>query len=304
MRLNIVHHPAYVATLPDGHRFPMDKYGRLFHVLCDDGLAVTDNCHAPEPAPRHWIKLVHDADYVDGILDLTASNATMRQIGLPLNDTVARRSRCAVAGTVLTGRLALRHGIACNTAGGSHHAASTHGAGFCVFNDVAIAARLLQAEEGLARILVIDLDVHQGDGTAEIFHGDESVFTFSMHCDKNFPARKQTSDLDVGLAEGAGDAVYLQLLAMHLFEVIRRTQPELVFYNAGVDPHMDDRLGKLMLSDDGLARRDTMVLRACLDASVPVACAIGGGYAADGAASARRHTIVHRAAADLIDTNS
>jgi acetoin utilization deacetylase AcuC-like enzyme len=204
---------------------------------------------------------------------------------------VALRSRAAVAGTLLTARLALAHGVACNTAGGSHHASRAHGAGFCTFNDVAVAAANLLAER------VIAIDVHQGDGTAEIFAGDARVFTLSMHAARNYPARKVPGDLDVELADGVGDDAYLDALQAVLPGVLEAQRPDLVFFNAGVDPHRDDKLGRLALSDDGLARRDRYVLNACLSRGLPVAGVIGGGYSADIDALARRHATLHREAA-------
>lgn len=296
MMLPIVHHPAYVASLPDGHRFPMDKFGRLIEVLRADGLAANGNCHTPEPAPRWWLELAHDAEYVGDILDLTASAETMRRIGLPLSPALVARSRLAVAGTVLAAELALEHGLACNTAGGSHHAQSGTGAGFCVFNDVAVAARVMQARGRALQMLVIDLDVHQGDGTAEIFRGDAAVFTFSMHGRKNYPVRKQTSDLDVPLPDGMGDDAYLATLRESLDLVWSRVRPDLVFYNAGVDPHAGDRLGKLALSDAGLFARDRMVIDDCRMRGLPLAGVIGGGYGPDIDAIARRHALLYQAA--------
>ena len=292
----IVHHPDYVAPLPEGHRFPMDKFGRLMARLRSAGLATEANTFAPEPAPRSWLALAHDPAYVDSILDLTAGADVMRRIGLPLTPRLARRARLAVAGTTLAAELALEHGVACNAAGGSHHAGYAQGAGFCVFNDVAVAARVAQAKGLARRILVIDLDVHQGDGTAEIFEGDESVFTFSMHAQRNYPVRKRRSDRDVGLPDGVGDDAYLGILGEHLDDLLPRVGPDLVFYNAGVDSHRDDRLGRLALSDDGLRRRDGMVLDSCRRAGVPVAAVIGGGYGPDVEALARRHAGLFAAA--------
>lgn len=298
MSVPIVHHRAYTVPLPHRHRFPMNKYAMLFDVLRADGLAPPDACHAPEPAPRWWLELAHDAGYVADICEQTAAPETMRRIGLPLSPELVERSRCAVGGTVLAARLALERGIACQTAGGSHHAGHAAGAGYCVFNDVAVAARVLQAQ-GLAQdIVVVDLDVHQGDGTAEIFRGDNAVYTFSMHCEHNFPTRKQPGDRDVGLAAGMTDADYLRTLAEHLDAVLAGRRPDIVFYNAGVDPHVDDRLGKLALSDAGLKARDDRVIGACLDRNIPVACVIGGGYAQDIAVLARRHAILHAVADD------
>jgi len=293
----VVHHPFYVAPLPAGHRFPMDKYGRLMARLRALGLATAANTWEPEPAPRDWLELAHEPAYVAAILEGHADAATMRRIGLPWSRRLALRARLSSAGTVLAGELALGFGLACNTAGGSHHARRSGGAGFCVFNDVAVAARVLQARGLAGRILVIDLDVHQGDGTADIFAGDRSVFTFSMHGERNYPVRKVPGDRDVGLADGTSDAEYLDTLAHELERLLAREIPDLVFYNAGVDPHADDRLGRLALSEEGLARRDALVLAACRDAGLPVAAAIGGGYDDDVAALAERHLLLFRAAA-------
>ena len=299
--LPLVHHPAYVAPLPNRHRFPMNKFAALIALLRAEGLAGEDNLHAPSPAPRWHLELVHDGDYVADMLEGTASPATLRRIGLPWSPALAFRSRCAVAGTLLTAELALQHGIACNTAGGSHHARADGGAGYCVFNDVAVAARVLQARGRAQRMLVVDLDVHQGDGTARIFAGDPAVFTFSMHAERNFPVRKAQSDLDVPLPDGMADEAYLACLADHLPALLARERPELVFYVAGVDPHGEDRLGRLALSDAGLARRDAYVLRCCREQQIPVAGVLGGGYADDMAVLARRHALLHRSAAQLLD---
>lgn len=298
MTPRVVHHPGYLAPLPAGHRFPMAKFARLRAVLAEAGV---ERAETPDPAPADWLALAHDRPYVDAILEQTAGPEIMRRIGLPLSPALALRSRLAVAGTVLAARLALEDGIACNTAGGSHHAGHAHGAGFCVFNDVAVAARLLLAEGRVARVLVVDLDVHQGDGTAEILAGDSAVFTFSMHCERNYPVRKQQSDLDFSLEEGVGDGEYLALLARHLPALIAHVLPDLVFYNAGVDPHVDDRLGKLALSDAGLLARERLVVDCCARAGVPLATVVGGGYADDVEALARRHALVHRAAREAFE---
>ncbi len=296
MAVPIVHHPCYAKPLPHRQGFPMGKYALLIQLLRQQGLATAGTCHAPDLAPRWWLELAHDSDYVDAIMAQTADSAVMRRIGLPLSPQLVARARAGVGGTVLTARLALQRGIACNSAGGSHHAGIGHGAGYCVFNDVAVAARVLQAMGLAMRMLVIDLDVHQGDGTAEIFRGDGAVYTFSMHCEENFPVRKQPGDRDVGLAVGTGDEVYLDILQQHLDEILSGPPPDLVFYNAGVDPHGTDRLGKLALSDDGLARRDAMVISACAARGLPIACVLGGGYAKDAGALAQRHGLLYAAA--------
>ena len=295
--LAVVHHPAYRADMPAGHRFPMDKFGRLADRLLAEG--VVDRFHTPEPADFALVAAVHDPDYVRMIFEADAPREVERRIGLPISPSVAARSRAAVGGTLLTARLALERGIACNTAGGSHHAARGYGSGFCTFNDVAVAARRLLDEGAVARVLVIDLDVHQGDGTAFIFEHEPAVFTFSMHGAKNFPARRARSDLDIDLPDGTADEAYLDTLAEHLPRLLEQVSPDLVFYNAGVDPHRDDKLGRLALSDEGLARRDRHVLESCRAAGAGVAGVIGGGYGADIDALADRHATLHREAARL-----
>ncbi len=297
--LPIVHHPAYTAPMPATHRFPMGKFERVMRVLLRDGLVVPNQVHRPEPAPRSWLEGAHSKRYVDAVVDQTLSEFAVRRIGLPMSAAVATRAAAANGGTVLTARLALEHGLACNTAGGSHHAFTGHGSGFCVFNDVAVAARLLLAEGKIERALVVDLDVHQGDGTAKMLEDEPRIFTFSMHCRTNFPARKQKSDLDIELEPGIGDLVYLKALADSLPALLETHRPDLVFFNAGVDPHRDDRLGRLALTDAGLERRERQVLETCLRRGVAVAGVLGGGYVADLDRLARLHSILHRVAADV-----
>ena len=301
MRVPVVHHPAYVAPLPPAHRFPMPKFARLLACLRETGLLLPSQEFVPEPAPRGWLELAHAGSYVSAILEGRLDPAAERRLGLPLSPALAMRARCAVAGTVLAARLALEHGVACNTAGGSHHAFAGFGSGFCVFNDVAVAAALLLAEGLVGRVLVVDLDVHQGDGTAAIFAGEPRVVTFSIHCRANFPARKQQSDLDLALDAGTGDADYLAAVAGLVPALLDRVRPDLVFYNAGVDPHGDDRLGRLAMTDAGLAERERLVLAACRARGVPVACVVGGGYAEDLDRLARRHALLHEAILTLPD---
>ncbi|SOC10451.1 histone deacetylase family protein [Stappia indica] len=299
MSLAIVHHPAFCADIPAAHRFPMNKFRRVADVLVEDGLVAEGGFHRPAPAPAEWIALAHDRAYVDQVFAADVPAPIAREIGLPMSESVGFRARCATAGTVLTALLALDRGIACNTAGGSHHARSSQGAGFCVFNDVAVAIRLLMADRAIRRAMVVDLDVHQGDGTAEIFAGDEAVFTLSLHAARNYPVRKVPSTLDVPLEDGLRDAAYLQALADVLPAALARFRPDIVFYNAGVDPHEEDRLGRLSLSDEGLAARDRYVVEQVRKAGIPLAGVIGGGYLEDIDRLARRHTILHRAAAEV-----
>jgi len=295
-RLPLVYHPAYSAQMSAETRFPMGKFRRLAEVLVEEGLVEADGFHTPEFADFDLIAAVHDPLYVGQLFDLDLPPAVERRIGLPVNRAVVDRARAATAGTLLTARLALSSGLACNCAGGSHHAARDYGAGYCLFNDVAVAATALLREGAVTRILVVDVDVHQGDGTAFIFEHEPAVFTFSIHGEKNFPARKARSDLDIELADGVGDDAYLAALSDVLPGLLTQVRPDLVFYNAGVDPHADDRLGRLALSDDGLARRDAYVLETCLATGVPVASVIGGGYDPDLERLARRHAILHRTA--------
>lgn len=300
MNLPVVYHPDYVAPMPAGHRFPMAKFRLLFEQLQRADFAVDLSFYTPQFPTLETLQLVHTADYVQGYCQGTLDPKAIRRIGLPWSEALARRTQIAVGGTILTAQLALQQGIACNTAGGTHHAYPDYGSGFCIFNDLAIAAKTIQ-HQGLAhKILIVDLDVHQGDGTAWIFRSDPSVFTFSMHCDGNFPYRKQNSDWDVPLPEGLDDDGYLQILANYLPDLLSQVKPDLVLYDAGVDTHGGDRLGKLALTDWGLYRRERLVLSECWAAGFPVACVIGGGYATDMGRLVDRHALLHQAAADTL----
>lgn len=297
--LPIVYHPDYVAPLPPGHRFPMAKFGKVYEWLVRDGIAGLDQFHLPERAPLAWLHLAHAPEYVAAYCEGTLDERAMRRIGFPWNAALVNRTCLAVGGTVLTAQLALQVGLACSTAGGTHHAFYNFGSGFCIFNDLAIAARYLRQNGQARRVLIIDLDVHQGDGTAAILQQEADIFTFSMHCRDNFPFRKQQSDLDLELPVGAEDAHYLQTLAGALPALLQQVRPDFVFYDAGVDPHVEDMLGKLALTAEGLYQRDQYVLDLCLRQGIPVATVIGGGYQKDIDRLARRHCTVHRAASDL-----
>lgn len=299
MRPALVYSPAYVADLPAGHRFPMPKFKALFERLKERGLAEGDRLVEVVPAPRAWLETAHAPGYVTAILEQTLPEAAARRLGFPLNLSIARRSRAAVAGTVQAARLALEEGLAMNLAGGSHHAHADYGAGFCVFNDVAVAARLLRAEGRIRSALIVDLDVHQGDGTAAICRGDPAIVTCSVHCATNFPARKETSDVDLALAAETGDGAYLAALGALLPPLLERSRPDLVFFNAGVDPHADDRLGRLALSDKGLAEREAFVLELCRKNGLPLVCVVGGGYGRTLEEVVDRHMILHEVARDL-----
>jgi acetoin utilization deacetylase AcuC-like enzyme len=295
----IVYHPHYVAPLPQGHRFPMVKFQKLYELLLKDGILTPKNLYQPEIPDQSLLELVHTPDYIENYCQGTLDAKAQRRIGLPWSAELVRRTCTAVGGTILTAKLALEHGIACNTAGGTHHAFPDFGSGFCIFNDLAIAARVLQKWGLVKQVLIVDLDVHQGDGTAFIFQNDPRVFTFSMHCEINFPSRKQTSDLDVPLPEGLDNDGYLQILANYLPDLLSQVKPDLVLYDAGVDTHVGDRLGKLALTDEGIYRRERQVLSTCRAGGYPVACVIGGGYAEEMESLVYRHSLLHRAARDV-----
>ena len=274
----------FVLPLPPGHRFPMPKYRMLRERL--EGLAGVEMRQAPAASDGE-LALAHTPAYVSAVTDGTLSAAQLREIGFPWSEAMVARARRSVGATIAAARAALAGGIATNLAGGTHHASADKGAGYCVFNDVAVAARLMQAEwhrarhASLLRIAVIDLDVHQGNGTAAIFADDSSVFTLSMHGAKNFPFRKEASDLDIELPDGCGDAQYLEALDAALAELWRRHEhapPGLIFYLAGADPHEGDRLGRLKLTTAGLAERDRRVLAAARERRIPIAMSMAGGY--------------------------
>jgi len=302
MSLPIIYHPDYVTPLPPNHRFPMGKFGLLYQMLLADGIIQPQQVYQPELPPQQWIELVHTPNYVQGYFNGTLDGKTQRRIGLPWSEGLVHRTCLAVGGTILTAKLALEHGMACNTAGGTHHAFPDYGSGFCIFNDLAIAPSVILQLGLVKKILIVDLDVHQGDGTAFIFQNDSRVVTFSMHCGDNFPGRKQASDFDIPLPQGLEDDGYLSILAKQLPEILSEVKPDLVFYDAGVDPHLADRLGKLALTDTGLYQRDHLVLNHCWAAGYPIACVIGGGYSDDLDSLAQRHSLLHRAATAVFHT--
>jgi acetoin utilization deacetylase AcuC-like enzyme len=270
----------FVLPLPQGHRFPMAKYAMLRDALVAQ-LPGIQLLQAPRASDAELLR-VHTPDYVRSIADGTVPPAVMREIGFPWSQAMAERARRSVGATVAAARSAIRQGIGANLAGGTHHAYADKGGGFCVFNDVAVAARVLQAQtqrEGRElQLTVIDLDVHQGNGTARIFQEDETVFTLSLHGEKNFPFRKEASDLDVGLPDGTGDADYLAALDRALLELESGCKPQLVFFLAGADPHEGDRLGRLKLTFDGMQARDQRVFDWCLQRRIPLVLLMAGGY--------------------------
>lgn len=278
----------------------MSKFGRIYETLVSDSIVGLDQFYLPDIVDFETLAQVHRPKYIRDYLDGTIETKAMRRIGFPWSEALVQRTCTAIGGTILTAQLALEQGLACNTAGGTHHAFIDCGSGYCIFNDIAVAARAMQAHsKHVKQILIIDLDVHQGDGTAAIFQDDPTVFTCSVHCEKNFPLRKQKSDLDIGLPEGIDDTSYLQALQQSIPQLLERVKPDLIFYDAGVDPHMDDLLGKLSLSDNGLYQRDYFILNSCLQKGYPVATVVGGGYSKDIDALAKRHTFLFKAATEL-----
>ena len=271
----------FVLPLPPGHRFPMAKYSRLRERLAACGEFRPDDFRVPEAARDEEILRAHCPRYLARVRDGSLSAEEVRRIGFPWSEAMVERSRRSAGATIAAARDALVQGWSANLAGGTHHAFRDRGEGFCVFNDAAIAARAMRAEAGIARVAVIDCDVHQGNGTASILRGDDSAFTFSIHGARNFPFAKERSDLDIELPDGTGDEEYLRQLGLGLDETLERSRPQLAIYLAGADPHEGDRLGRLKLTKEGLARRDARVLDRLASLGVPVAIAMAGGYGRD-----------------------
>lgn len=289
--LPLVTHRDYSYPFPEKHRFAMDKFRRLHETLQNSGIATRENTFTPGLARRGLIQLAHHPDYVSRFAENRLDPRALRRLGLPWSPGLVRRSFISPHGTLLTAHLALRHGIACHLAGGTHHAHYDYPAGFCIFNDLAIAAHSLLQSGHVQRLLIFDCDVHQGDGTARILAAETRAFTCSIHCEKNYPARKAHSDLDVPLPPGTGDDTYLDTIDRTLHPLLDQHKPDLVLYDAGVDVTADDELGYFTLTWEGLRLRDRMVLQHCRRRNIPVATVIGGGYGRDRAALARRHAI-------------
>jgi len=289
--IHVVHHPAYVTPQPTitpaRSTYRWGKNGAIRDLLAAEGEAIA--WHVPDSMPPNWLEAAHDPDYVAEVLAAQVPPAKERRIGFPVTEAVATRAAIVPGGTWLAARLALDHGFAANTAGGSHHALADTGAGYCVFNDLAVAAIRLVEERSVARVLIVDCDVHQGDGTAALTAGRAEIATYSIHAEKNFPARKARSTVDVPLADGIGDEDYCAILEETLAPLVDAVRPDLILYQAGVDPFVDDRLGRLALTEPGLIRRDRLVARLATERGIPLASTVGGGYGDDTLAIARRH---------------
>ena len=297
MELPVVNHKDYEAQLNDDNKFPIKKFGELAKALIKN--KIVKNFYIPEPCSVETLKEAHTEDYINKIKNKTLDKNEIRKIGFPLVDSVVRRSFVATGGTVLATKLALNYGIACNTAGGSHHATSNEGAGFCVFNDVAVAAKYLTTRGLANKILIIDLDVHQGNGNSEIFKNDNQVFTFSMHSKVNYPAKKSVSDLDIELEENLEDREYIDILKNNL-KYLNEEEFDFVFYIAGVDIHYNDRLGKLKISDNGIFERDELVIDNFFSNKIPICGVLGGGYNEDFNKLVELHSSLHKTCAKFL----
>lgn len=279
MRLKAFYSDHFVLPLPPEHRFPMEKYSRLRARILAERVLPPENLLTPDAATDDQILLAHDAAYLERVKRGTLTDREQRRIGFPWSPEMVERTRRSAGGTIGACRRALEEGISVNLAGGTHHAFRDRGGGYCVLNDSAIAARVMQAAGAVRRVVILDCDVHQGDGTAAIFAGDPSVFTFSIHGAGNFPFHKQRSDLDLELEDGTGDDVYLALLEEGVRRALAQANADLAIYLAGADPYAGDRLGRLRLSLEGLAQRDRLVLGLCRERGLPAAVTMAGGYA-------------------------
>ena len=297
--LKIAHHPIYRHSLPEGHRFPMLKYELLPKQLLHEGTCTPENFFEPEIPNDKYIVAVHDPEYFYDLLNIKIPPRQARKIGFPLMEDLVERERIIADGTMKGCLYALENGIAMNIAGGTHHAYSDHGEAFCMLNDQAIGARYLQQEKLAKKILIIDLDVHQGNGTAEIFQNDTSVFTFSMHGESNYPFKKEKSDLDIALPKNTNDDDYLLILKETLPKLISKERPDFIFYLCGVDVIGSDKLGTLALSMEGCKKRDSLVLEICHHLQIPVQCSMGGGYSPDIKTIVEAHANTFRLAQEI-----
>lgn len=297
--LKIAYHPIYKHSLPAGHRFPMEKYELLPKQLVYEGTCIEKNFFEPELASDEDILRVHTQEYLHNLKNLNIEPRATRKTGFPLSAELVEREIRIAGGTIQAAEFAMQFGIAMNIAGGTHHAYSGHGEAFCLLNDQAIAARYLQKKKLAEKILIVDLDVHQGNGTANIFKNDPSVFTFSMHGRNNYPFKKEKSDLDIELPDGTGDEEYLQILKTTLPDLITLHQPDFIFYLSGVDILSTDKLGKLSCSIEGCKERDQFVLQLCHDHKIPVEVSMGGGYSPDIKTIIEAHANTYRLAQEI-----
>ena len=298
--LPIINHPDYVAQIGDDHRFPIKKFGELIKLLRKKNIATTYNTFEPEEVSVPTLLNVHSEEYINKINNLSLDKDEIRKLGFPLVKSVRRRSFVATGGTVLASKLSVKHKLACNTAGGSHHAFSDQGNGYCVFNDVAVATSYLKKKYKYKKILILDLDVHQGDGTAKIFESDDSVFTVSIHSKKNYPSKKQKSNIDIELEDGIKDEEYLNIVNQ-LLQKIGDLQFDFVFYVAGVDVHFEDRLGKLNITETGIRNREELVINNFFKRNIPLCGVLGGGYNHNFEQLVNLHSILHETCKKILE---
>ena len=291
MELPVVNHPEYVAKISENSVFPIKKFSALAEYLLQNN--IVKKFHIPKKCSLETLSRSHSMKYINNIKNKTLDRKAQVRIGFPINDSVVKRSFLATGGTVLASKLALDFKLSCNTAGGSHHAGYDYGAGYCVFNDVAVAANYIKLKKKVRKILILDLDVHQGNGNSEIFKNDKNIFTFSMHCKSNFPAKKSKSDLDVELDDNLEDSSYHKILKDNLF-YLNKFSFDFVFYVAGVDVHYQDKLGKLKLTDKGIFKRDQMVIENFFSKKTPLCGVLGGGYNKDFDKLIELHAMLHR----------
>jgi acetoin utilization deacetylase AcuC-like enzyme len=301
--LPLIYHPDYSCPFPENHRFVMSKFRRLYDFAQESGLIQQDhsNLFQPEAASLDDLSIAHDLNYLQQLTSDSLDRKCMLRIGLPWSEGLIKRTLLAPNGTLLTAHKALEYGLACHLAGGTHHAHRDFGSGYCMVNDLAYTALSLIQSNTVDRILIFDLDVHQGDGTAAILKDQQQIFTCSIHCEKNFPFRKSESDLDIGLPLNMEDDDYLEQVSETLDTLLERVKPDIVLYDAGVDVWQHDRLGKLNISWEGIEKRDQMVLKRCLSDAIPVATVIGGGYDTDHTRLAQRHAIILEQANGLVN---
>ncbi len=293
--------PIYAHPLPEGHRFPMLKYELIPEQLIYEGVISEKNLHAPQYLPQEWALYTHCDEYLGHLLNQTLDARSMRKIGFPLSEQLVTREMMLCQGTIDCAEHVLQHGgIALNVAGGTHHAFYNRGEGFCLLNDFAVAVNYLLRQNKISKALIVDLDVHQGNGTAAIFEGNSQVFTFSMHGAHNYPFHKEMSDLDIPLLDGTDDNTYLNLLQTHLPQLLDKEKPDLVCYLSGVDVLHTDKFGKLKMTAEGCRNRDTIVFEHCMKRGIPVATAMGGGYSPNVNDIVRAHCNTFKAAAELL----
>jgi acetoin utilization deacetylase AcuC-like enzyme len=299
--IRIAHHPIYVHPLPKGHRFPMAKYELLPQQLLLEGTCYKEQFFAPKRIADSHVIRTHCQNYYEHLNSLSLSKKEARRIGFPLSAKLIERECIIAQGTLEGCTFAIENGIAFNIAGGTHHAFYDRGEAFCLLNDQAIAANYLLDNNLAQRILIVDLDVHQGNGTAALFQNNSSVFTFSVHCKANYPFQKELSDLDIPLEDNTKDIAYLSMLEEALLDLLKNLQPDFVFYLSGVDVLNEDKLGRLSLTLEGAKKRDEIVISACYERNIPVQCSMGGGYAPDVNVIVEAHANTYRVAEDIHD---